>query len=267
MTDPAHRTIAMGLGGLLLLVAVAAPATGILEVTATDATIATVSATPTSADPGPRIYSLTDKLTFSDGLTNVLAVWYAEITAATNNSSASAIVARGTTHTVADLVFARQNTGASFTTVRAVGAFDSDAASYTAPLGVVKSSQGSLALRSYDLTGAPDGGTATTIYWIYSAVTNTYYVDSEKDMTLGSTTVNPVSKALQVLTTYVYPFGGNAYAISSVGAAAQYVPTFNLGWTMSLTASTNDLTVLLDVPTGAREDTWSYTVRITAVSV
>lgn len=238
------------------------------EVDVLDAIVAPFALTPSTSDPGPRAFSTSDGFTFSNGDTNVRSVLSLDVTSATNGAAAATVVVQGTTHTIADWFYAAQDSGTAFTTVRAVGAFDSSAASYATPPSFTKSSQGTVTLRRYTTPSPSDNGATLIVNWVYDATPNKYLFDAaDKDFTNGNgeATVWPLS--VENKADYTFSGGGNSYAITSVAnAGSNYVPTvqtaWNIDWSNQASVS-KDAFVLVDVPAGAPRDAYSYTLTAT----
>ena len=245
-----------------------------VEITFTDSTIAAFSATPSSADPGPRAFSTSDGFTVTNLFSNTRGALTYDITSATDGSASSTKQVQGTTHTIADWVYVKLGSGSYFTTYETVGTFDASAASYTAPGGFTKDSQGTFAIRRYDATTPADGGDGTTtVNWIYDSGANKYMFDTaDKDFSNanGEATVWPISK-LDETSGYTYAVQGNAYAVSSVaGAGSNYVPTVRLGKQADfsgLASVTEDIFLLIDFPSGTPGDTYSVTLTATMSQV
>lgn len=243
---------------------------GFVEISVTDGTIAGLTATPTSSDPGPRAYSTADGFTFSNGFTNTRGLLSLDITNAVDGSASSTKTVQGTAHTIADWIYILQGTNDNFATYETTGTFDADAASYTAPGGFTKDSQGTFTIRFYDKTAPADGGDGTvTVHWIYDSGSNQYYFDStDKDFTNsnGEQLVNPQSK-LDESTGYTYTVADNAYGVTSVaGAGSNYVPTVRLSWQLDFSTAgslTRDAYLLIDFPSGTPSDTYSITTTAT----
>lgn len=240
-----------------------AASSGLLEVTVPDATITEVDARPSASDPGPVMHSGADGLTYSSGSSNVELALYAELTAVTNNASASSATVQGTSHTFLDWFYAKQGGASKYATLNATGVYDSDAGAYTVPVLFTKSSQGSLQITSYDGT-TPTTPTTTTYYWAYDAVVNDYVFGTSKN--LGSATkIDPISNTLGV--TFQFTLDTNKYVVTgNAGAGANYVPTITQGHhapLLSLPAS-KTWYLMMDPPAGIHEDTYQYTLRVTA---
>ncbi len=241
---------------------------GFVEISVTDSTIAAFTATPTSSDPGPRVSSTSDGFTFSNLYSNTRSMFSMDITSATDSGSSSTETVQGTTHTIADWVYVRQDSGANFGTYEVVGTYDSNAAAYTAPGGFTKSSQGTFTIRYYVAASPTDGGDGTTtVNWIYDSSANQYYFDAtDKDFTSGAQLVNPVSKTGQTQY-YTYTVNANAYGVPSVaGAGSNYVPTVRMAWQVDFSTSastTKSAYLLIDFPSGTSADTYSVTMTTT----
>ncbi|MBW3581730.1 MAG: hypothetical protein KY455_01405 [Euryarchaeota archaeon] len=252
---------------LFLLPLSASPGLALLDVSVTDATVAQVTATPTSSDPGPVLHSAADGLEFSSGLTDIAAAWYAEYSLVTNNTSAQGATVQGVSHTFADWFYAKQDDNPKYSTMNVTGVYDADAAAYTVPLLFTKSSQGTLALRWYNGTSPTSGGTDVTMYWAYDAVENKYVIGASKDLSL-ETQVAPITATLQ--TTYERTIQGNDYIVKSVAAAgSDYVPTLMQGHHLPLVSLPLSHTwyPLMDPPPGVLQDDYDFTLRVTVVAI
>jgi hypothetical protein len=241
-----------------------------VEISVLDGSIAPLAATPTPSDPGPRAYSTADGFSFSNGFSNTQALMSMEITSAQDGAASSTKTVQGTVHTIADWIFVLQGGRDNFGTYQVTGTFDADAASYTAPGGFSKDSQGTLEIRYYDKDAPADEGDGNiTVYWIYDAGENQYYFDAtDKDFTNenGEQLVNPSSK-LDAGSGYTYTIAGNEYAVTTVGGVgANYVPTLRMAWQVDfdpLGSVTNDAYLLIDFPSGTPNDTYSITMTTT----
>ncbi len=250
---------------LLALVATLPLVSGAVDISATDASIATLSARPSLSDLGPLIYSLTDGISFSSSGSNVDLVWYADFTAATNNASAGSATIQGTSHTFTDWLYAKHSTATKFTKIKATGVYDSDAASYSVPLLFTQSSQGSFTLSWFDGTSPASTPSSTTFYWAYSSTVNRYVIGTSKDLS-AETQIAPVTDTLGL--TYTKTLETNTFVVTGVGSAPNYLPTVQQGRFIGLLSHPLSATwyVLMDTPDGVHEDTYSYTLQATALS-
>lgn len=247
---------------------------GFVEISVTDGSIASISATPSSSDPGPIAKDNSDKFTFSNLYSNTRAMFDMDVTTAQNAAASSTVTVQGASHTIADWIHLRQDTNQDFQTYEVVGTFDATAASYTAPGGFSKDSQGTFTITTYDKDAPTDGGDATiTVNWIYDSTANQYYFDTaNKDFSEGGAEVlvNPSSKTGQS-TNYGATVGTNKYTVASVaGSGSNYVPTVRMGWQVDYSTSasiTKDAYVLIDFPSGVPADTYSFTVTTTVTKL
>lgn len=253
---------------------VSAAVSGFVEISVTDSTIAAFSASPSSSDPGPVVSSTADGFTFSNLYSNTRAMFDMDITAATDSGASSTETIQGTTHTIADWIYIRQDSGANFGTYETTGTFDATAADYTAPGGFTKDSQGTFTITYYDASSPTDGGDGTTtVNWIYDSSANKYMFDTaDKDFSNanGEAAVWPSSKTGQS-SNYAYSVNGNGYVVTSVaGSASNYVPTVRMGWQVDYSTSasvTQDAYALIDFPSGTPADTYSFTLTSTVTQL
>lgn len=261
------RTVSLGSVALMAsLCAVALGAQGILEIDVLDATVSEIVERPDATHPGPILHDASDGLTFSSGLTDLAAVWYAELTSVTNNTSATQATIQGNLETFSDWFYGKQNSASKYASFSTTGTYDSDAASYTVPLLFTKSSQGTLTTRSYDATTPTDGGTVVTYYWAYDADANRYVFGTGKDLA-AATQVAPIAATLG--TTYTTTMETNQYVVTSVGSAPDYLPTLKQGKHLALLdlPASHTWYLLMDTPPGVHEDTYGYELQVTAQSV
>ncbi|MBW3581731.1 MAG: hypothetical protein KY455_01410 [Euryarchaeota archaeon] len=245
-----------------------------VELSVTDATIAAFSASPTSSDPGPVVKDNTDHFRFSNVFSNTRAMFSMDITSATDGSASATKTIQGTTHTIADWVYLRQDANQKYGTYETTGVYDASAASYTAPGGFTKDSQGTFQIKTYDKDSPTDGGDSTiTVNWIYESAGNRYYFDAvDKDFTNGNgeAQVNPSSKTDQA-SGYTYTAGTNAYGVTSVAnSGSNYVPTVRMAWQVDYSTAasvTKDAYVLIDFPSGTPADTYSITLTATVTQL
>lgn len=237
------------------------------EVQVSDDTVSGFTATPTSADPGPRVWSNTDKMRFNSRYTNTKTVLLLEIANAQTSGGSSTVTVQGTLHTITDWIHIRTGASDYFAKVTATGVYDSDTGAYTAPGGFTTASQGTISLAYYDKTTPPDGGTGGTVYWIYDSGQNVYMFDTaDKDFTNGNGEVTVAPVANKGESTYSLTFQGNDYSVASVGASgANYVPSMKIGWEAEPAGSAGgrnyDAYMLIDFPSGAPTDSYSFTVE------
>lgn len=239
---------------------------GFVELSVTDGSIAALSATPTSSDPGPRAYRTDDGFQFSNGFTNTRALLSMDITSANDGSASSTKTVQNTVHTIADWIYVLQDGNANFATYQTTGTFDATAGDYTAPAGF-DASQGTLTIRAYDKNDPADEGDQNiTVNWAYDSGNNQYYFDAvDKDFTNGNgeELVHPSNKADEI-SGYTFTAAGNTYAVTSVGdGGSNFVPTIQMGWEIDidpLGSVTNDAFLLIDFPSGTPTDTYSITM-------
>lgn len=252
---------------LALALCLSGTAHAVVDLSITDGTIAEVTALPSASDPGPILHSASDGFTWDSALTDVGVVWYAEYVGVSDNSSSTSETIQGSSESYISWFFGKQDANSKYSTMNATGVYDADAASYTAPALFNKDAQGTISIVSYDASSPTDGGTTTTFYWIYDATANGYVFGTTKDLSL-ETTVYPISNTGQL--TYEKAFAGNTYVVTNVAASgADYVPTVTQGHHLLVA----DLPLshtwypLMDTPDGVFEDTYAYTLQVTAQAV
>lgn len=236
------------------------------EMQTSDAAVAPLSGTPTSDDPGPRVWDDVDRLQFNARYTNTRHIVLLEVSSATDSQAATTMTVQGTTHTIADWVHARTDQTTKYATVRASGTHDANDGAYTVPGGFTQDGQGTVAIRTYDRTTPEDGGTPTTIHWAYDSSQDRYWFDTaDKDFTNGNgeTEVSPASKKASL--TYLFAASGINYAVTSVGdAGSGFVPTIAQGWDKQPGKANGedfDAYVLLDFPSGTPNEQFEVTLR------
>lgn len=251
---------------LLLLPSVS----GLVEVTVSDGSIAQMTATPSSSDPGPITWSLTDGFTFTCGNTDEKGAMYLEVALATAPSGAETATIQGTAHTVADWWYAARTSSGDFLSINVTGVFDADAASYTVPAGYTDS-QGTLSVVRYANADPGAGPTTLTRYWAYDATNNRYQVGTSKDLTATGDLVHPIAAAPAgaVASDMETAVSTGTYIVSSVGSSgAGYPPTIMQGTFMPPTGGcTVDTFMLIDLPEGAAMGNYPFTLRATATAL
>ena len=261
-----HLRVALVLS-LALAISIAGPGAAIVDISVTDAAIATVESNPSSAAPGPIVHAPADGLTFSSSTTNAASAWYAEFYSVTNSTGAASATIQGTSYTFADWFYGKQDSNTKYSTMNMTGVYDADAGSYSVPALFTKSSQGTLSVRYYDGTSPTKDGTTVTMYWAYNANSNKYVIGTAKDLSL-ETQVAPITDTLEVA--YEKTIQGNDYIISAVAASgSNYVPTLKQGHHLPLLSLPLSHTwyPLMDPPLGVHRSDYDYTVQVTTVGV
>ena len=266
-SGPKRQRLSFGRAALLVLCVVLAlpiPAGALVDLSVTDAVIAEVTATPSASDPGPILQSGADGLSFSSALTNQEVAWYVDLTAVNNTSAPSATI-QGVPHTFADWFYLKTGAASKFASPDATGVFDSDAAAYTVPVLFTKSSQGSMVITSYDGT-TPAAPTSTTYFWAYDAVANRYVFGTSKNLA-AQTQIAPVTDVIGL--TFIRTLEANPYVVASVGSSPDYAPTLKQGAYAALLSLPLSETwyVMMDTPAGVHEDTYDFTLTVTAVGL
>lgn len=238
------------------------------EVETTDGAIAPLSTTPTSGDPGPRVWNDGDHLRFNGGYTNARHVVFLEVAEATGSSGAETAVVQGTTHSIADWARARTDQTTRYATIRATGTSDPDAGAYTPPVGFTQDAQGTVEVRTYDRTAPEDGGTPLTIAWVYDSSQGRYWFDAvDKDFTNGNGEARVWPASTKAQGSYVFQAGGIHWAvIGTAGAGAGFVPTIAQAWDKQPGKGNGedfDAFLLLDFPAGTPTDAFRVTLRAT----
>jgi hypothetical protein len=250
-----------------LVAAFASPVAGLLSINATDDVIDEVTGVPSADEPGPIIHSTTDGLTFSSGLSDVAAVWYAELESAYNETNATGATIQGEWYDFIDWFYGKQGSASKYTSFTVTGEYDPDASSYSVPILFTKSSQGTLTITWYDSSDPVKGGSETTFYWAYNAGTNRYVIGPTKS--LGSQTQLAPISAGGLSLNYVRTIETNDYVITSVGSSPNFVPTISHGKHLPLLSlpASHTWYVLMDPPPGVHAEVYGFDLRVTATGL
>lgn len=256
----------------LALLLAAGPAGAVFEVTVTDGTIASLgTATPS---PGNEVnqFSLTDKLSFANGVSLERALWTHTVAATftddqDGSTSSTTVAFQGASATLTDLVFGAQAAAGPFAPFRVRTASD-----LTGEGGWTQNSscgtvtyQGSLSVPSY--TSAGTAVAATTYYYQVCDAAAEVYVGATKDLTVGDFAYVSSTPTLVTTTStdYEVVLLGLAYVFTSAGSATTV--TLDQGRYVPLTATTVDVYLLLRYPDGFPAGSMAATVTTTGVDI